>query len=243
MTKISLIIPAHNEIKLLPRLLDTVDVARACYAGGAGAIEVIVADNASTDGTGELAASRGCVVAPVEKRLIAAARNGGARVARGEILCFVDADMQIAAETFNVISATLDRTEIIAGSTGGRMERWSVGIALTYAAIVPLLVLTNIDTGVVFCRRSDFDAVSGYDENRPIGEDVIFLVALRILGKKHKQRLIRATEIKAIVSTRKFDQHGDWHFLTTIIPTVFASVIWPSLGRRIANRFWYNDDR
>jgi glycosyltransferase involved in cell wall biosynthesis len=89
MTKISLIIPAHNEIQLLPRLLDTVDVSRERYVGGREAIEVIVADNASTDGTDELAASRGCVVAPVEKRLIAAARNGGARV---EQCCVPDDD-------------------------------------------------------------------------------------------------------------------------------------------------------
>jgi hypothetical protein len=34
MTKISLIIPAHNEIQLLPRLLDIVDVAWERFVGG-----------------------------------------------------------------------------------------------------------------------------------------------------------------------------------------------------------------
>jgi glycosyltransferase involved in cell wall biosynthesis len=243
MKKLSLIIPAHNESRLLPRLLDTVDVARERYLGGSDAIEVIVADNASTDGTGELAASRGCVVEPVERRLIAAARNGGARIAQGEILCFVDADTRIDPETFNAISAALDRSDVVAGSTGGRLERWSVGIALTYAALFPMLYLANVDTGVVFCRRADFEAIGGYDENRPIGEDVAFLMVLRKLGKGRKQRLIRLTEVKALVSTRKFDQHGDWHFLTKIMPMGIPAVIWPSLGRKLADRFWYNDDR
>ena len=159
MKKLSLIIPAHNEIELLPRLLDTVDLAREKFQGGSDAIEVVVADNASTDGTGELAASRGCVVVPVERRLIAAVRNSGARHARGEILCFVDADTRIEPETFNAIAAALDRSDIIAGSTGGRLERMSVGIGLTYGAVFPLLVLFNIDTGVVFCRRADFEAI------------------------------------------------------------------------------------
>ena len=243
MKRLSLIIPAHNESRLLPRLLNTVDVARERFLGGSDAIEVIVADNASTDGTGKLAVSRGCVVVPVERRLIAAARNGGASMARGEILAFADADMQIDPETFNAISATLDRSDVVAGSTGGRLERWSVGIALTYAAIVPLLVLTNIDTGVVFCRRPEFDAIGGYDENRPIGEDVAFLMALGKLGRGRKQRLIRLTEVKALVSTRKYDQHGDWHFLTKIMPMGIPAVIWPSLGRKLADRFWYNNDR
>lgn len=121
MTRISLIIPAYHESKLLPRLLDTVDVARDRFSGGRDAIEVVVADNASTDSTAAIASARGCRVTPVQKRLIAAARNGGARAAEGEILCFVDADMQIHPETFNAICRALEGDKIVAGSTGGRL--------------------------------------------------------------------------------------------------------------------------
>jgi glycosyltransferase involved in cell wall biosynthesis len=242
MSRISLIIPAYNERKLLPRLLDTVDIARRRFADGRDAVEVIVADNASTDDTAAIASARGCKVEPVEKRSIAAARNGGARVAEGTILCFVDADMQIHPETFNTISQTLEDERIVAGSTGGRPERWSLGIALTYAAVMPLLILFGVDTGVVFCRREDFDIVGGYDESRPIGEDMVFLMTLRGLGKKRRQRLTRVTKVKTIVSMRKFDQHGDWHFLR-MAPKALCSVIWPSLATNIANRFWYVDER
>ncbi len=90
-------------------------------------------------------------------------------------------------------------------------SKLSVGIAFTYAAIVPLCILFGVDTGVVFCRRADFTTVGGYDEGRPIGEDVAFLMALRQLGKERGQRLIRLTDVKALVSMRKFDPHGDWH--------------------------------
>lgn len=54
--KISLVIPAFNEAAYLPRLLDTVDVARNRYRCGASLIEVVVADNASTDETPQIAA-------------------------------------------------------------------------------------------------------------------------------------------------------------------------------------------
>ena len=57
MSSMSLIIPAYNECKLLPRLLDTVDVARERFAGGRDAIEVIVADNASTDETASISSA------------------------------------------------------------------------------------------------------------------------------------------------------------------------------------------
>ncbi len=102
--RFSLIIPARNEEDYLPRLLDTVDEARARYAGGPEAVEVIVADNVSTDGTAKIARERGCRVARVEKRVIAAVRNGGTTVARGQVLAFVDADMRIHPDTFKAIA-------------------------------------------------------------------------------------------------------------------------------------------
>ena len=150
--------------------------------------------------------------------------------------------MRIHPETFNTVAETLKCNRFVAGSTGGQFERRSLGIAVTHAIVVPFLILFRIDTGVVFCRREDFDAVGGYDEGRPIGEDVTFLMALRGLGKTRRQRLVRVPNVKTIISTRKFDQHGDWHFLR-MMPTAMLAVIRPSLGTKIANRFWYTDDR
>ena len=73
--RFSLIIPAYNEQLYLPRLFATVSRARSNYHGGPDAIEVIVADNGSTDATPHLARELNCRVAMVEKRVIAAARN------------------------------------------------------------------------------------------------------------------------------------------------------------------------
>ncbi len=92
---ISLVVPAYNEAACLPRLLDTMDAAKNRYRCGPEQIEVIVADNDSTDETPRIAAARECRVAHVPKRMIAAARNGGAAVARGEIVAFADADFRL----------------------------------------------------------------------------------------------------------------------------------------------------
>jgi len=212
----SLIIPAYNEERLLPRLLDSLDIARASY-GDHGAVEVIVADNGSTDRTAEIAADRGCRVVRVEKRVIAAARNGGAAVAQGEILAFVDADAQVHPDTFRAVDRTLAPGRVVAGATGVRMERWSLGIALTYLTIVPIVILTRIDSGLVFCAKDDFAAIGGYDESRLVAEDVMFLVALRRLGKTRGQRLARVRSAKVIASMRKFDEFGDWHYFPLMV--------------------------
>ena len=241
--RFSLVIPAYNEEAYLPRLLDTVDIARARYRGGADAIEVIVADNNSTDSTLVLAVQRGCKVVSVEQRVIAAVRNGGAAAARGEILAFVDADFRIHPETFNVIDELLASGRIIGGATGVTMERWSVGIAVTYAMLMPMVKLMNMDTGVVFCRKPDFEAVSGYDETRLLAEDVAFLLALRRLGKTRKQKLACSTAARAIVSVRKFDEHGDWHYLTGIPRVLVAMLFSKRYLVNLTKRYWYVDRR
>src|SRR5713226_5968336 len=241
--RFSVVIPAYNEERLLPGLLDSIDAAREIYGGGPGAIEVIVADNASTDSTASLAASRGCLVVPVEKRVIAAARNGGARAARGEIVCFVDANARIHRETFRAIDEALATGRVVGGATGVRLERWSAGIAAAYLMIVPLVWVTGIDTGLVFCRREDFEAVGGYDERLRIAEDVAFSWALKRLGRRRGQKLVRLRRNKAIGSLRKFDEFGDWHYVTML-----PRSLWLFLFRRRSldhwiDQYWYRPNR
>lgn len=238
--RFSLVIPAYNEEAYLARLLDTVDAARRAYRGGPDAIEVIVADNASTDGTASIADARGCRVARVEKRVIGAVRNGGARLARGEILCFVDADMRIHPQTFNEIDRVLQRRRVAAGTTGALPDRWSAGIAVTVALMLPLAALLRIDTGVVFCRRADFDAIGGYREDRLFAEDVALLVALWRRALARGERLTRVTRARATASTRKFDKYGDWHFFR--LPWEVMMGLWREPERqRWARRYWYED--
>ncbi len=248
-TRFSLIIPAWNEEAYLPRLLDTVDEAKTRYRGGADAIEVIVADNASTDATASIARERGCRVTPVQKRIIAAVRNGGAAVARGEVLCFVDADFRIHPETFNAIDRELADERIIGGSSGIVPERWSPGIMATFFTVLPLLRVFGMDGGVWFCRRADFDAVGGYNEEVPISEDVRFLWALRRLGRSRRprQKLTRGgtagPAAKAIASARKFDKHGEWHFLTDVPRMIWWILFAPKKFEQHVRAYWYEDER
>jgi glycosyltransferase involved in cell wall biosynthesis len=241
MKQISLVIPAYNEANYLPRLLDTIDVARDRFNGGRDAIEVIVADNSSTDGTAAIARARGCRVASVSKRLIGASRNGGAAIATAPILCFCDADMQIHPDTFNEIVEAFTNPAVGGGATGVTMERWSAGIALTYSAIIPLVWLTGMDTGVVYMQRADYVAIGGYSETRHFAEDVDFLFRLIGRVRRRGQHLRRLRHVKAIASVRKFDRYGDWHYFWMMPRLALGTILPKASDHPTARRYWYED--
>ncbi|HEX7023990.1 MAG TPA: glycosyltransferase family 2 protein, partial [Gemmatimonadales bacterium] len=94
---LSVIVPAYQAASLLP---DTLGALRASTSPGLD-WELIVVDDGSDDASAELAA-------PFADRVVrlaapaggpAGARNAGARVARGEWLFFVDADVRVHSDT------------------------------------------------------------------------------------------------------------------------------------------------
>ena len=241
--RFSVIIPAYNEEKYLPRLLMSIEIARQSYSGGCDQIEVVVADNNSTDRTSEVASAHGARVVHVAKRRIAAARNGAARASNGEILCFIDADSAIHPDTFAAIDRVMSAGNYVWGVTGARMERLSIPLFLTHWMFMPMVFITGLDIGLSFCRRADFDAVGGYDEERLYAEDVKFPMALRRLGRARGQSLVRIPQVKALASTRKFDQFGDWHYFGMMAHVLKSLITWNWHDEELAERYWYNPGR
>lgn len=84
--KISVVIPAYNEEKRLPKCLD------ALTNGLEKPDELIVADGRSTDRTAEIARSYGATVIDNPLGHAAGGRNVGIRKATGDIIAFLDAD-------------------------------------------------------------------------------------------------------------------------------------------------------
>ena len=82
---LSIIIPAKNEEKYLPLLLESIK------SQNYKVFEVIVADNNSIDKTKKIAKKYNCKI--IKGGLLDVAKNHGARTAKGDILLFLDADM------------------------------------------------------------------------------------------------------------------------------------------------------
>ncbi len=235
---ISLVIPARNEEAYIGNLLDSIEIAAGRFEDGS--VQVIVSDNDSHDGTADIARSRGCDVGREERRIIAAVRNRGASLAKGTVLAFTDADNVIHPETFNSIWKAMQSNRAVAGATGVKLERMSLGIAITYYCLMlPMILITGMDTGVVFCRREDFVSIGGYNEKVLFGEDVDLLVRLKKLGRKRHQKLLRLPDIPAVTSMRKFDEYGDWHYFQVLARGLVAMFRPSRRFDEFARKYWY----
>ena len=133
--KISVIIPAFNEERLIGETLRQVKAAAAAFARRGWATEIIVCDNNSTDRTAELARAAGATVVFEPVNQIARARNSGAAAATGDWLVFIDADSHPSVELFADVAE-----QMAIGALPGRGLHDEIGGALSrgqpdYAAL------------------------------------------------------------------------------------------------------------
>src|SRR5260370_23846726 len=105
--KISVIVPAFNEAKLITATLRSIRAATAAFASLGWESELIVCDNNSTDGTADLARAEGATVVFEPVNQIARARNRGAAAATGQWLLFIDADSRASRGLFAAVGGQI----------------------------------------------------------------------------------------------------------------------------------------
>lgn len=178
---ISFIVPAHNEEAWIGRC-----VAAIRRSGGAVGMpyEVIVVDDASTDGTGRIADVAGAQVVRVEHRHIAATRNAGARVARGKYFFFVDADTLVNPGAVRAALAAMRGGAV----GGGGMVRFDGWVPLWARVLFPAYSVTArliklVGGAFVFCTREAFESVGGFPEEYFASEETFFCTALKQRGR------------------------------------------------------------
>ena len=98
--RFSVVVPAYNESELLPACLQS--LAKQDFDG---TFEVIVVDNGSTDGTGDVAREQGVHVVTEPVKGVCSARQCGTVAAQGEIIVSTDADTTFAVDWLRRIDA------------------------------------------------------------------------------------------------------------------------------------------
>lgn len=213
---LSIIIPTLNEEKYLPLLLEAIKKQKvdehsfiSTHRSARvfdGDLEIIVADAGSEDRTVEIAKSYGCKIIP--GGLPAKGRNEGARVARGDLLLFLDADV-ILPENFleKILKEFEERnldiiTSLIEPLTNKRTEKflyqWLYNLPIRFSeGFLPHA------SHLILVKRKLHEKIGGFDEEIKLAEDHIY-------GRKGAKmgRFGILKSAKILASPRRFYQDG-----------------------------------
>jgi glycosyltransferase involved in cell wall biosynthesis len=195
---ISVIIPAHNEERYLAKTLEA--LKRQNY----GWYEVIVVANGCTDRTATVARDRCHRLIVLSQKSLGVARNLGARMAKGDVLVFLDADTLLEPTALQKIAT--DFTEEYAAGT---IRGWPDCERLKYKLIYGLKNLTHRtgfhsgSSGVILCWRKHFIETGGFDERLEVRENSELMRRLMKFGK-YKY----VGDVTATTSMRRYDQRG-----------------------------------
>lgn len=215
---VSVIIPAFNEASCLGETLTSLNRAKASLHNETNVTaEIIVVDNNSEDSTADVARMFGATVATEKRHNIAVVRNCGARVSRGEVLVFVDADTLVPEKLLMRIASTMSDSNCLGGAvdTDYRPRKLTVRIYLQSWRVLGKL-MGMAQGATQFCRREVFFALNGYDETLFMGEDVDLYWRLKRIAKRRNGHVCFIEDMQVVPSTRRFDQ---WPFWRTLICT------------------------
>jgi glycosyltransferase involved in cell wall biosynthesis len=226
---LTVIVPAHNEEALIR---DTLRALDAAARETRLPFEIVVVDDASTDRTAAIAANQGARIVGADVRHIAAARNIGARAARGDLLVFVDADTIVTPPVLRAAVAQMENGAV----GGGAMPVFDAATPAwgrrAIGATTWFLRTMNWAAGCfLFARREAFERVGGFDERYFASEEIHLSRALKRIG-----RFVILREC-VVTSGRKAHAYSPSHALWLAIRMLRPG----ALKRRDQLHFWYTE--
>jgi glycosyltransferase involved in cell wall biosynthesis len=240
--KISIVIPAFNEERLLGETLTRVQAARMTFAMAGCESELIVCDNNSTDRTTEIARAGGATVVFEPINQIARARNRGASVASGEWLLFIDADSHPSAELFGDVVREIESGKCLAGGCTIRLEAgyrkadFVTGI-WNFASRWRRLLAGSF----IFCETAAFRKVGGFSNELFAGEELELTNRLKKLARETGRKIVILHRHPLLTSARKMRLYSTHELLSFCLRATFNQK--KVLTNRDACHPWYDGRR
>ncbi len=221
--RISIIIPAFNEQRLIGETLARVQAASAQFWQRGWETELIVCDNNSTDRTAEIARAAGATVVAEPINQIARARNTGAAAASGDWLVFIDADSHPNGGLFG-----LNGHYPIGGCLLGLWNWLSRGLKWLAGSFI-------------FCDAAAFRSVGGFNNELFAAEELDLSRRFKRLARETDKRIVILHRHPLVTSARKFHLYTPREHLWFLAKTVLAGG--RTLNSRQACHTWYDGRR
>ncbi len=240
--RISVVVPAFNEERLLPGSLRSIRAAMEALDRRGWTSELIVCDNNSTDRTAAIARAAGARVVFEPVNQISRARNTGAAEAGGDWILFVDADSHPAAELFSEAADAIGTGRCLAGGSTVTYASPHSGIALAVGMWNALSRITRWAAGsFIFCEAAAFREAGGFSEELYAGEEIDLFRRLKRMARRDRRTIVILHRHPLLTSDRKLRLYG-WSQLSR-----FALKTVVSRGRTLRNRedcfAWYDGER
>jgi glycosyltransferase involved in cell wall biosynthesis len=232
--KVSVVIPAFNEEKFLSKTIEAVranEISEEDY-------EIIVVNNGSSDRTAEIARRAGVTLVESERRFVGAARNMGARVARGEVLSFLDADCIPKTDWLREGIKSLDQEKCVTGAQceapddAGWIERVWFSHQRTGRIEIP-----HINSGNLIIHRSLFFEIGGFDETLSSGEDFEFCSRAKSRVRIIADNKIRVVHLGNPKTIKDFIAREIWHGMGALGSLKYHKFDKPLIGTAIFGIF------
>ncbi|HUZ95118.1 MAG TPA: glycosyltransferase [Edaphobacter sp.] len=217
--ELTIVIPAKNEVKMLPKLLKS--LCRQDYEGMAQT-RVIVADAGSTDGTVEVALSfrDRLNVEVIPGGLPSVGRNAGARLATTRFVLFLDADVELPEPTLLRRALwKMTRRHLHLATTNIACRHGGFFDDALYAGnnLVQRMssFVSPFATGMfMLFEREAFWRLGGFNERALFAEDYL-------LSKGVERPRFRIVRGKVLTTNRRFKKLGHarmvWMFFKTML--------------------------
>ena len=202
--KISIVVPAFNEERLLGDSLDRINLAANAFQRRGWTTELIVCDNNSTDKTPQIARAAGATVVFEPVNQIARARNRGAEAATGDWLVFVDADSHPGVELFSDVADAIKSGRCLAGGATIRLDKkyFIAGLVTSlwnFASRWRRLLAGSF----IFCETATFRKIGGFSQELFAGEELELSQRLWKAAKESGKQVVVLHRHPLVTSARK----------------------------------------
>jgi glycosyltransferase involved in cell wall biosynthesis len=176
--RVSFVVPVRNDAEGLRRCLASIRAQ--------GDVEIVVVDNGSSDGSIDVARTFGAKVIELPGAPVSTLRNRGVAAAGGDVIAFVDADMQLGAGWLQIALRLLRQPGVAAVGAEYCAPPQPTWVQRLYDGLrEPTRGVADVrwlPTGNMIVGRAVFDAVGGFDERLRTCEDWDFCIKLTELG-------------------------------------------------------------
>jgi glycosyltransferase involved in cell wall biosynthesis len=240
--KISIVIPAFNEERLIGETLRNLRAAAEVFRERRWETEITVCDNNSKDKTAQLAREAGATVVFEPINQIARARNRGALEAKGDWLLFVDADSKPTRELLEEVIDQIESGTCLAGGCVVRLDGDHIAancIARIWNFASRALCL--LAGSFIFCEAKAFREIGGFSNELFAGEELDLSKRLKEVARTKKKRIVILHRYPLVTSPRKVELYTLRQHLWFMTKVLFLP------GRTMRDReacyIWYDGKR